>query len=220
MILNNLQWKKDEGGLMKKINFTLFIILFISTALTAQWKRVYGGSTNSFIIYQMVEHQGYIFAATNGAVIRSSDRGETWESTNTGGFGASIESDGSRLFAGLVFASGGSTLVYSDDNGTTWNPTNITQSQISEIRVINSGLMYAYSNFQKFYKSTDRGETWEEMTGLPFTYTYSIFVTRSGRILIDNYYSDDNGETWQQVSGSVNTRNYYTESDEGIWMGG
>ena len=201
---------------MKRITLlTIYLILITSLQISAEWKKVFGGSVNNIIVYNLIEHQGYFFATRNSSLLRSSDKGETWGTINLGLGTMGLESDGSRIFVGKF--SGTSTLVYSDDNGETWIDSDLSQAQISEIRVINPNLMFAYSNFQKFYKSTDRGATWTEMIGLPFSATYRIYVTNTGRILISGYYSDDNGQTWTETEGGL--INSYSENEDGIWAG-
>lgn len=153
--------------------------------------------------------------------MKSEDKGETWISLPANVIGVvALESDGTRLYAGAIISLGGSTLVYSDDNGETWNNTNITQSLILSIEIINPNLMYSYSNFQIFYQSTDRGETWTEINNLPFSTTYSIYKSTFGRLFISGYYSDDDGQSWQQSSflNGAGIRSY-AESTDGIWAG-
>lgn len=207
---------------MKRIILlTIFLILITSLQISAEWKKVYGTNINNSIIHEMIIHQGNYYAATNGSLLKSEDKGETWTSLSTGTLGISaLESDGTRLFAGSIFSFSGVTLHYSDDNGETWNNTNVSVSQVSEIRVINQNLMYAYSNFQKFFKSTDRGETWTEVTDFPFSTTYSIYKSSFGRLFISGYYSDDDGQSWQESSflNGAAIRSY-AESTDGIWAG-
>jgi len=207
---------------MKRIILlTIFLILITSLQISAEWKKVYGTNINNSIIHEMIIHQGNYYAATNGSLLKSEDKGETWTSLSTGTLGISaLESDGTRLFAGSIFSFSGVKLHYSDDNGETWNNTNVSVSQVSEIRVINQNLMYAYSNFQKFFKSTDRGETWTEVTDFPFSTTYSIYKSSFGRLFISGYYSDDDGQSWQESSflNGAAIRSY-AESTDGIWAG-
>jgi photosystem II stability/assembly factor-like uncharacterized protein len=206
---------------MKRISLMLIAAVMLASSLSAQWKKVYGGTTNSFIINEIIQHNNYFFASTNGPLLRSSDKGETWEVLSTFfspiHFNLSIETDGSRLYLGLNTGNR-PTILYSDDNGATWIPSNITHPQISKIKVVNSNLVYAYSNFQMFFKSTDRGETWTEWINLPFNVTYTMFVSSTGRLFINNYYSDDNGETWTKnsLNGMVNG---YSENELGLWAG-
>jgi|GEM_PF-2712156 len=207
---------------MKKIILLVISLISItSLQISAEWKKVYGTNVNNTIIYDMIIHQGSFYAGTNGSLLRSDDKGETWTSLPVNALGVvALASDGTRLYAGAVISLGGSTLVYSDDNGETWNNTNVTQSQISSIEIINPNLMYAYSNFQIFYQSTDRGETWTEINNLPFSTTYSIYKSSFGRLFISGYYSDDDGQSWQQSSfiNGAGIRSY-AESNEGIWAG-
>lgn len=208
---------------MKKITLLVIILISItSLQISAEWKKVYGTNINNSIIYDLIIHQGNYYAATNGSLFKSEDKGETWISLSTGTMGISaLESDGTRLFAGSIFSFSGVTLHYSDDNGETWNNTNVSVSQVSEIRVINQNLMFAYSNFQKFFKSTDRGETWTEVTDFPFQYTRSIYKANSGRIYISGYYSDDDGQTWNQTGYDRDGSGIYTyaENQDGLWAG-
>lgn len=206
---------------MRKI---LFFLLLLTPILFAQaeWKKVYGTNVNNTIVHDMIIHQGSFFAGTNGHLLRSDDKGETWTSLPVNVIGiVSLESDGSRLFAGAIMSLGGSTLIYSDDNGETWNNTNVTQSQVSTIEVINQNLMYAYSNLQVFFQSTDRGETWTQITGLPFTATREIYKSHTGRVFISGYYSDDDGQTWSQTGyDRAGSGIYaYAENQDGLWVG-
>ncbi len=202
---------------MKLTGLIIVLILFCNSSNFAQWEKVHGTNVNNTIVYQIVKHNGSLFASTNGSLLKSTDQGATWNSVNVGGIGVvSVASDGSRLFAGLVLSMSGSTLLYSNDDGQTWINTNITQSQISNFGIVNHNLMFAYTNFQKTYKSTDRGESWTEMTGLPFTVAKPIFVSSSGRIFMNNHYSDDNGESWTQMT--LGASNNFSESGSSLWV--
>jgi len=208
---------------MKKIYQLIFFILVGSLIpIKAEWEKVYGTNTNSTIVYDLLVNEGKIFAATNGSLLYSTNNGETWDRTTADGMGfASLESGGGRIFTGIVFSFGGSTLLYSDDNGETWNNTNVTQSQISDICYVNDNLMFAFSNFQKTYKSTDHGETWEELTGLPTTDTSPIYYTSSGRLFMHNYYSDDLGASWTLIesNGAIGANQYYQDGNN-LWIAG
>src|SRR5690606_22897631 len=79
----------------------------------------------------------------------------------------------------------------------------------------------AYSNLQVFFQSTDRGETWTQITGLPFTATREIYKSHTGRVFISGYYSDDDGQTWTKTGYDRDGSGIYAyaENQDGIWAG-
>lgn len=195
--------------------------LLNSLPLSAQWTKVYGTNVNNTIVYEMIIHQGSFYAATNGRLLRSDDKGETWNSAGVPASGvAAVESDGLRLYAGSIFSFSGISIFYSDDKGETWSESDLSAGQVTEITVVNSNLVYAYSSSQKFYQSTDKGETWTEITHFPFSTTRSIYKSNSGRLYVSGFYSDDDGQTWNETSFLNGTGIYsYGENSEGLWAG-
>lgn len=200
-----------------------FLILSIFAVKTnAQWTKVYGTNVNNSIIHEMMIFQGSFFAGTNGQLLKSDNKGETWNNLSINASGiAALESDGSRLFAGVIFSFEGKSIYYSDDNGTTWNASDLSAGQVTEILYVNPNLMYAYSSFQKFFQSNDRGVTWNEVNHFPFKNTRSMFKSSSGRLYISGYYSDDDGQTWNQTGYDRDGSGIFTyaENKDELWVG-
>ena len=117
-----------------------------------------------------------------------------------------LETDGSRLFAGI-----GRGLYTSDDNGDTWCTTALTHGYVQAI-AISSDVVYAFVNEHGMFRSDDYGATWNPINnGLHTIHDHTldirlpsieqILVTSSGMVLAvggldGTYISRDRGETW------------------------
>jgi photosystem II stability/assembly factor-like uncharacterized protein len=159
-------------------------------------------------VNEMVFGRETWYAATNGGIIVSRDRGTTWrfaapsQLVKQSAQSLTISSDGSQ-----VWAVAGRNLVYSADNGRSWDSQSLTFSGAGNLRlryVENSGLFIA-SNLG-LYASSDAGRNWkrQEISELQFQDVAgvgnAIVVALHGRGLL---YSRDAGRSWQRVQGPL-----------------
>ncbi len=161
-----------------------------------------GGSVNGLAV---ARSSGYICAATDGGIYRSTDDGGTWDRVyNTESFHAVAAGSGSYVFAGT------SDGVYmSTDAGLTWSSTTNSSNTIS-LAVTSTGTILAGTFNNGILASTDNGTSWKQIAYTSGVEVYSIAVDSSGYLysgtydstapyLEGVYRSTDNGATWNQV---------------------
>ncbi|HZQ10042.1 MAG TPA: hypothetical protein VFD70_25925 [Anaerolineae bacterium] len=210
-------WRVDNNQLPRAPVFALLPIQAEIFAATADglyrhaWNADYWQRADpvpQVAIYGLVgDDTGALYAATDGRGIwKSDDGGTTWsrvpglddesllsvlplDSTTvfvgTGGHGMFVTRDGGKTWSNVAaFASGYITLILRDPH----HPT----------------MIYARAR-NGLYRSTDYGESWQELTGgiereivnaLWFDETRILIGTASGNI----YFSDDAGTSWRSAT--------------------
>jgi len=118
-------------------------------------------------------NENEIYIPFGSGVMKSSDLGETWDLAQEGIIGSAVTnlvidpSNSQRLYAGtMAFASGG--VQMSNDGGKTWDlisDQGIDHPYIDEIGINPSRTneVYAISDKNHVFKSTDYGENWNEL---------------------------------------------------------
>ncbi len=162
-----------------------------------------------------------IFVTSGAHILESNDNGETWSiidnslAVNV----SSICANGNNIYATTYSPY---MIIMSSDSGKTWK--NIQGSQMEDTKFsyvrANGDDIYASSEMNGFYHSSNKGETWEKrMNGLPLLEKRYCgnFIVNGGNILFDIvsnsndkyeglYGSTDRGNTWtMKTSGLGNT---------------
>ena len=196
---------------MKSIITIILLVLFIRIT-NAQWQRTNGpfggGNVNSFI-----SGSGYILAATDGGIYRSTNYGNNWlESdeglTNFKVTALAITQDGT-IFAGAMFRN----LYRSTDGGNSWikSINGYSSTQVYNFAVNPGGNIFAATN-DGIYRSTNKGDEWTLMNnGINNRNIYSILIDTNGYIYIGSgfyggeiYRSTDEGNNWTLLFSSTN----------------
>ena len=162
-----------------------------------------------------------LYAGTDGALYRSTDRGANWTAVNTGSVGEVVYSvvidpaTPSTVYAGI------SPGVYrSTDRGEHWTVLNtgLTDRSVNLLAIdpVTPSTLYA-ATFYSLYRSTDRGDHWSEVrNGLTDNDVWSLAIdprtpstlyagTRSGV-----YRSTDRGDNWTPVNNGLTELNVYS----------
>lgn len=205
------------------------------------WKSSDGGnswdqllSTTSFLFVQkiVVDSEGTIFASTLDGLMRSTDGGTIW-STTLSGRAADLEiASNGDMYATLGVRSTGS-IFKSTNQGISW--TNITPTgDVGRIEIatapsnpqvvyaVSQGFSNGFSDVGYFKKSTDGGDTWQDIA-IPiyleqdctfgtnhftrgqafFNLILKVNPENEGIVLaggIDVHRTNDGGLTWEPVS--------------------
>ena len=189
------------------------VMLLFSTLTLAQWVKV--DSTNLGVQGRMalVGNDVYAYGDPVGTVtvlLRSEDQGQTWQDIS-GGLPAElfslIEHRGEML--GVLFGSGGVGVYVSPDRGLTWSQrSNPHPTEGAILQLESDGdTLFAISNRQVIYRSTDAGFNWEsvfidttltsasliDFAAMGNTYIASLVNTGS-------MISTDAGQTWTLIN--------------------
>jgi len=183
-----------------------------------------------------IDNNNTLFLATqHSGIYKSSNAGVSWSYANIGnGFGnmaLDIEKDTiNTLYAGLGGSLSG--LHISTNNGTTWTHKISTGADITAIEVVNKlNKVYAVNEDYQIWSSSDHGNTWSLMTGLPFSNNAAmvrhidttVFIfTKNGSI----YKSINSASSWiyySSVPVTGTTNPYMNDAiflPNGIWWVG
>lgn len=192
----------------------LFLVVGMAPLFVAPWAMAqerpwqpapgpYGGTTVSDLL---LDANGDILAATQGGVFRLAPNSQVWEDDNDGLIVQDVRAllilpDGT-LLAG-IFGDG----VFRKRVGISfWEPSDLRQEVITSFARADDGTLFAGA-FEKVFRSTDEGETWEE---LPPLGSENQFITVSDVVVnVDVLFvatdrgmfrSSDMGDTWEPLA--------------------
>jgi len=153
----------------------------------------------------------FVAVGNNGAIIRSTDNGTTWDNatspTNSNFSWGDAVTFGNNTFV-AVGASG--TIVRSTDNGSSFdNVTKVDNTDLNGVAFGNNTFV-AVGASGKIVKSTDNGSTFSAVTppittginGVTFGNNTFVAVGVSGNIVR----STDNGTSWDNASSGITTQ--------------
>ena len=182
------------------------------------WTRYLGWSDSGHVEEIAFHRQtpDTIYAATDilmkywGGVYKSSDQGESWAEASRGITAVPVQSVAiDPQDDAIIHVGAGSGHVYrTEDGGETWNRTYLGSSGISDMAVHPQDPQTIYLASTRFYTSTDRGETFQEVDHVEYPECIDIAADGSaiyvgasfGRGL---YRSTDGGSTWSQITETL-----------------
>jgi len=187
-------------------NLKLFIftaVIIFSTNGFSQWINLSypdGSDVRCF-----AQTSSGIYAGKSYAVLRSTDNGNSWVSSNTGLTPTSIVF-GLAESNGIIIAATTAGLYRSTNSGASWelSASGLPSPSLSIRNVINqNNILFISTSNQGLYQSTDNGQSWV-ITSLTETFIYTLNSfndtlyagSRFGRF----YRSGDNGQTWSKDS--------------------
>lgn len=139
-----------NGGMYKSINGG------------TSWFKSSQGLPFNEVIWDLVEHNGWLYTSLSRAGIYfSEDKGNSWVPINKGIENLTFYTlwvEGTEIYAGN--ADGG--IYYSPDNGATWleKSNGISNIQFQDIVSFKSAI---YIGGNSLFRSTDKGDNWEEV---------------------------------------------------------
>ncbi|MEP7217674.1 MAG: hypothetical protein ABI876_02095 [Bacteroidota bacterium] len=146
-----------------------------STDFGATWGSISGPKTSPGMpVTHILSHQAGLFAFTNGAVYRSYNYGDTWDSisslTDYNLDIGSVFSSGTTIFVARygeseVPITGYARLYRSTDNGVRWSPSNIA-GEVTAMAA--SGTEIYAATMEHLYMSASNGKEWHYISDYPY----------------------------------------------------
>lgn len=204
--------------------FLIACLAFTNTiAQTDFWQPTngpFGCSVNDLT----VDHEGRIYAATDGSgIYRSDDEGESWIYINEGLPGKVIlavaVNDSGHVFISVDHdIPEGDMIFRSKDYGVTWTYLYHYGGDLSDIALDSSNYIYVSDRYTSIIKSIDNGESWIDLgfenPDTP-SYVYQMASNDSGIYAASNtvtfgkksaymetdglFFSNDGGDTWNNL---------------------
>ncbi|GAB4519522.1 MAG: hypothetical protein Kow0047_30830 [Anaerolineae bacterium] len=206
--------------------------IYRSTDGGRTWSHCGGGegvTVNCLWISPKFAKDGLVLAGTSSGIMRSTDRGETWELTYEGDELVLALAGTERAICAGVIESG---ILRSTDGGTTWQVSNEGLTARTFLRVFLAGeTIYAFGPQDGIVRSDDGGRSWRSLPGLAEHLPVNavgvserpsgqpavlIAAADSGEILR----STDGGETWTEVAVGIHVSTIaFDPEGEHAWIG-
>ena len=137
-----------------------------------------------------------LFISTSNGIYRSSDTGLTWFRSD------SVSANCIVAYSSTVVAGTGNGIRRSTDDGASWNVSNEgLTSYDPSILLEDGGILYAQTD--RFFRSSDAGETWVAIDSSFFQFGASAFAADDSELIVTPYdgvlRSTDSGTTWQST---------------------
>ncbi|UCE27722.1 MAG: M28 family peptidase [Candidatus Coatesbacteria bacterium] len=187
-------WRTDDGG----------------------WKWTpYDANGDALDVVFTDANTGFI-CGEDGYLAKTEDGGLTWIGSDISGYDVDLNSISfADPMNGITGGSDGFYCV-TDDGGDTWEKGRIPGGiDITDV-FYHDDLIWAGCStydFSRLYRSTDRGETWDELSDnfpdIPHLTRIWFHNPNNGVVIGENeiYYTEDGGYTWTEATGEYGTSN-------------
>ena len=191
--------------------------IFISNNNASSWTRSNNG-IKDIVVMCLSNNGSTLFSGTNGnGVFFSTNTGDNWTQADNTGLGDptiyTIMPYSTNIFAGT-----GNGIYLSGNNGVTWSnsSTGLPASTQINCMVNSSSILFAGSQNNHVYKSTNNGATWSDL-GSPGTGPVMCFTTVGINIFlgcIGNgvWYSLNGGTSWIHSTTGLTNLDVYSLS--------
>ena len=182
----NVSTSRDGGATWSRSNFSYYCSDFCEEAITSLALDPASPSTIYAGIDADYDYPGF------GELFKSTDGGKTFKQSDTGldlwssVYAIAVDpNDSKRVFAGASSYYGASATDFSGDAGLTWRPTSLPASRAFAFDPWNPTVVYAGTDHDGVFRSTDRGERWSSMSsGLPNLKVLSLAIDRARGLLL------------------------------------
>ncbi|HSD64022.1 MAG TPA: T9SS type A sorting domain-containing protein [Ignavibacteriaceae bacterium] len=177
-----------------------------STDQGANWYPCDTSLANPYI-FDFLELDGNVFAASGNGIYKSTDNGDTWVREAKG-----IHSTDAKSFLNLdpliIVGTYECGAFSSPDSGKTWHPyTNMNLAR-GVIRFAEGSALFAATNANGLLRSRDGGVTWQQvLTSVSDLYYFTV-AAHGNTVLAASYSSGafrstDDGTTWTSIGSSL-----------------
>jgi photosystem II stability/assembly factor-like uncharacterized protein len=222
-------------GILKVVSIYL-LLSFYSFAQNIFWERV--NAPNHTIAGMIFLENGNILAATyTGGVFITSNRGDSWFSSNQGLNNYNLYAV-EKTSSGLVFiGTGGNGIYRSDDDGHSWTYFGLNNIYINTISVLNDNEIFTGTFGNGVFYSSDKGNTWvDRSNGIVFPVIMTMTINDSGFVFLCTdtgrmYRTVNKGLDWIEINNGLpyttanailvdNIRILYAGNDLGLYLSG
>jgi photosystem II stability/assembly factor-like uncharacterized protein len=192
----------------KRIIFSIFFVLGLSTTAFGQWVQV--GFKDTEIVGLGVSPSRMLFTGTRSGVFVSLNKGNTWSVLGTHDVILNFRGDG------LGFLTGG-RMFRTTDSGIVWSlqQGNDLVSTAPAIAFAPNGNIFASTNADattSLFISTNNGDNWTALSGLQTnSHIRSITINKNGDIFAGGqdgmFRSTDDGNSWKKIDSGLTETN-------------
>jgi len=186
--------------------------MYKSTDSTITWEQINQGLNSALAkkVYQILAEGDTIYIATTDGIYKSIDAGNNWIKKSNGiliGSGSIFEGTISIFrHNGILFTGAFNGIYRSEDDGENWDTTNVIEINGLGLGpryfTNHNGTLFAAResiNIPYGYKSTDEGETWEDLTSI--SWPIITFLSEPPDLWAGTVHgvwlSVDNGMNWE-----------------------
>lgn len=192
-----------------------FGYIYSSSNNGINWDILYATKTGVSISYLSVYGDTIIAGTSGNGIIRSNDKGKTWNSISSG-FDQSfinciVRKDNTLLAAAYE------GILRSTDDGSTWqNVYRTTSWYYARYIIFNGSDILAGVDGKGLIKSDDNGISWKEIRSLDSWTVYNIAVQNNNIVVTNNYegvsLSTNNGKSWTKKNMGFDSSSPYITS--------
>jgi photosystem II stability/assembly factor-like uncharacterized protein len=181
------------------------------------WKLKIKNLPADFTVLSLTSNANYIFAGSSGGVYRTSNYGESWESSNLQAVIYTVHANGNNIYAGGVFG-----IYRSADQGNSWQPMSAGLGD-NEVYVMTTTGNYTFAGTSDGVYRSLNGSSWQPVNSgivAQFPYVYSLLYY-DGKLFTgmnnETFVSSNFGNTWTNITNGTGGAYSLKESGNKIY---